>query len=209
MKNFIPKILSRLKYIFLTPQDQTLGMPLKISISSDKVNTTFFHGENTQIMEGSHISDDSIVGANSYIGFNCIVTKTQIGSYVSIANNVAIGLGEHSLDAISTSSIFYDDPYATLTQLDTNIGPDVWIGQGSVIRRGVSLGLGAAVGALSFVNKDVPPYAVVAGSPAKIIKYRFNEKQREILDASKWWECTAEEAKKKFVELNKELKAHE
>jgi tetrahydrodipicolinate N-succinyltransferase len=70
----------------------------------------------------------------------------------------------------------------------TQIGNDVWLGNNVMIRAGVTIGTGAVVGMGSIVTKDVPPYAIVAGNPAKIIRYRFDEETIEKLLASKWWE---------------------
>jgi len=73
---------------------------------------------------------------------------------------------------------------------------DVWIGASSVIRRGITVGNGAVIGANSFVNHDVPSFAVVAGSPAKIIKYRFESDVIDKINNSKWWDYPLEEARK-------------
>jgi len=72
------------------------------------------------------------------------------------------------------------------------IGNDVWIGCNSTILRGVTIGNGAVIGANSLVNKDVPPYAIVVGSPAKIIKYRFDEEIIQALLKIKWWDYPLE-----------------
>lgn len=157
--------------------------------------------DRVDIQKGCIISPDSIIGKYTYIGFNTNITKSVIGNYCSIASLVSIGDGEHPLDDISTNSIFYEQSYATLTQKDCIIGNDVWIGTQSVIRRGVKIGDGAVVGANSFVNKDVPDFAVVAGSPARIIKYRFVEKIRSVIKESKWWELDIEYARKKIIKL--------
>ena len=66
-------------------------------------------------MGGTQISSDSQIGDYTYIGFNCFITKAIIGRYCSIANCVKIGQGEHNINRISTSSLFYRDPYQTLT----------------------------------------------------------------------------------------------
>jgi len=84
--------------------------------------------------------------------------------------------------------------YQELTQLDCCIEHDVWIGSGATIRRGVTLGIGCVVGANAFVNRDVPPFAVVGGVPAKILKYRFPQEMIEKILASKWWTYEIEEA---------------
>jgi virginiamycin A acetyltransferase len=153
------------------------------------------------IMYGSNVSTDSVIGDYTYIGFNCFVTKAEIGRYCSIANNISIGLGEHDLNQISTSSYFYDNAYQKLTEKKCTIGNDVWIGVDSIIRRGVTIGNGAVIGANSFVNQDVPDFAIVAGNPAKIIKYRFNTEQIEKINKSKWWQLNLIEAKKVISEI--------
>ena len=146
------------------------------------------HGENIQIQTGSRVDGSSEVGGNTYIGCYCYITRAKIGRYVSIANNVSIGQGEHQLDRISTSSLFYKDPWSMLTSKDCEIGSDVWIGVDAVILRGVKIGTGAVIAANAVVTKDVPDFAVVAGVPARIIKYRFTESQILKILASNWWE---------------------
>ncbi len=148
------------------------------------------------VMLSSNVSQDSIVGDYTYIGFNCFVTKAEIGRYCSIANNVSIGLGEHDLNRVSTSSYFYDNAYEKLTEKKCIVGNDVWIGVDSIIRRGVNVGNGAVIGANSFVNEDVPDFAIVAGNPAKVIKYRFTPEQVQKINNSKWWLLSLTEAKK-------------
>ena len=83
-----------------------------------------------------------------------------------------------------------------MTEKSCIIKNDVWIGVDSVIRRGVTIGNGAVVGANSFVNKDVPDFAVVGGSPARILKYRFDEPLRRKILASEYWLYAPDEAKK-------------
>jgi acetyltransferase-like isoleucine patch superfamily enzyme len=109
------------------------------------------------------------------------------------------------MNRISTNSLFYDSPYTELTQLDCTIEDDVWIGVDSIIRRGVKIGIGAVVGANSFVNKDVPPFAIVAGNPARIIGSRFNDaKQKKILQ-SKWWLSSFKEAQDTIKDLERHV----
>ncbi|MFW2555403.1 CatB-related O-acetyltransferase [Aliarcobacter butzleri] len=152
-------------------------------------------------MEGTvtdHLTD---IGSYCYIGRYCYLTKVKIGNYCSIANNVSIGQGEHNLNKISTNSIFYENAFEELTKDDCEIGNDVWIGVDSIIRRGVKIGNGAVIGANSVVTKDVPSYAIVAGSPAKIIRYRFEQDKMELIENSKWWRTSPLEVKKIFKEL--------
>ena len=85
----------------------------------------------------------------------------------------------------------------------TIIGNDVWLGAGCIINQGVKIGDGAVVGAGSFVNKDVEPFSIVVGSPAKLLKYRFDEDVREAIVKSGYWDKNPEEAKQSLNELNK------
>lgn len=152
-------------------------------------------------IRNSKVDKYTSVGDYTYIGDRCTVTKAQIGRYVSIGNNVTIGPGEHDLAMFSTSGWFYDSPFDILCEKDCVIGNDVWIGVDSIIRRGVKIGNGAVVGANSFVNKDVPDFAIVAGNPAKIIRYRFEPEVQKRIIASDWWNKDLDEAKLIFQNL--------
>jgi acetyltransferase-like isoleucine patch superfamily enzyme len=143
--------------------------------------------------------NNSEIKSYTYLGKNCLVQNTSIGKFCSIANEVLIGVGNHPLDLLSTSPLFYrlhNPLQIRLIKKDLDIieykpidiGNDVWIGTRSIIMDGVSIGHGAVVAANSVVTKDIPPYAVVGGVPAKIIKYRFEEKKVVELIESKWWE---------------------
>lgn len=135
------------------------------------------------------------IGEYTYIGDRTeILNCERIGRYVSISHDVKIGLENHILNAISTSPVFYSRNRGWI-DFDTNeeniptiIENDVLISANAMIMSGITIGTGAVIGAGAFVNKDVPPYAIVAGVPAKIIRYRFDEKTIERLLSSKWWE---------------------
>jgi acetyltransferase-like isoleucine patch superfamily enzyme len=208
---------SLFKRVFLGKKPQTppvLEMPLKQSLHSDVFKPpfeapkpAFLAGENIQVMARSIVSADSRIGSNSYIGYNCCVTRTEIGHYVSIANNCTLGPGEHPLDAVSTSSLFYENAWETLTARPLTIGHDTWIAEGCIIRRGVSIGIGAAIGANSFVNADVPAFAIVAGSPAKVIRMRFSPEQIAMILTSQWWLLPLDQAKIKVAQLEAAFKA--
>lgn len=143
------------------------------------------------------IDSASEVGKNTFIGRYSAVTKAKIGNYCSIGTNVLIGPGEHLLDKVSTSSLFYSgDAYSVLTEKSIEIGNDVWIGANAVILRGIRIGDGAVIAAGAVVTKTVPDFAVVAGVPAKIIKYRLPEQSREKITASKWWDKDLDAAKR-------------
>lgn len=155
------------------------------------------------IMKGSQISEDSVVGDYTYIGYSCYVTKSEIGRYCSIANNVSIGSGEHNLNKISTSAMFYENTYEALTEKDCVIGNDVWIGVDCIIRRGVHIGHGAVIGANSFVNQDVPDFAIFVGNPARLIRYRFSSELIKRIKDSSWWDMDYEEASNVIANLSK------
>ena len=139
---------------------------------------------------------DSKLGRYSYVGYDSEVINCEIGAFCSIANGFITGGAKHPLDWVSTSPVFYNVGSGTGHHLGnlpiektakTIIGNDVCIGSRAIIMQGVNVGTGAAIGAGAVVTKDVPPYAVVAGCPAKIIKYRFNDDIINKLLKSQWW----------------------
>jgi len=124
------------------------------------------------------------VGEYSYVGKNTdVLSGVSIGRYCSIASNVTIGAPQHRLDAFTTFEL-----WSALEIPGTVIEHDVWIGCNAVIMAGVTICTGAVVGAGAIVTKNVPPYAIVVGNPAHIMRYRFDEGKIARLLASKWWE---------------------
>ena len=126
--------------------------------------------------------------------------KVSIGSFCSISKNVRIITGGiHPSDWVSTFPIrnylgipFPYDGMPT-SKGEINIGHDVWIGTGVTILSGVTIGSGAIIAACSVVTKDIAPYSVVAGVPAKVIKYRFTPDQINELLKIKWWEWSQQD----------------
>jgi acetyltransferase-like isoleucine patch superfamily enzyme len=138
----------------------------------------------------------SAIDRYSFVGYNCDIFHTSIGPFCSIANNVAIGGGEHPMEWVSMSPVFYSgrdsiskkfSEYSRSPHLETKIGADVWVGHGAKIRQGVSIGVGAVIGMGSVVTKDVPPYSIVVGSPAKVVRFRFDNGTKDRLLSSEWW----------------------
>ena len=136
------------------------------------------------------------VGKYCYIRSGAQFNHAIIGNYCSFAADVQIGGMEHPLYEYSTSAKLFADK--CIANKDTIIGNDVWVAAGAIIRQGVKIGDGAVIGANSFVNKDVPPYAIVAGSPAKIIKYRFDDDIKKAIQDSHYWDFAPQEAKQKL-----------
>ncbi|EFK96822.1 transferase hexapeptide repeat containing protein [sediment metagenome] len=132
---------------------------------------------------------------------------TTIGKFSSIGKNSRLGIGQHPTNMISTNLVFYKNnpisnkwvkPIAYEEYKPIHIGNDVWVGEASMIMGGVNVGDGAIIAARSVVTKDVPPYAIVAGVPAKIVKYRFDEETIKYLMDLKWWNLPDENIEKKL-----------
>lgn len=146
----------------------------------------------TEIAEGVFVGDFACIGRHTYIQRGSEVLSAKIGNFCSIGTNCHIGMFEHPIENISTSSRLYlrmlkNNEFYNDIPAPAKIGSDVWLGSNSTILGGIVVGDGAVIAAGAVVTRDVPPYAVVAGVPAKIIKYRFKpEKVQELLKI-KWW----------------------
>jgi acetyltransferase-like isoleucine patch superfamily enzyme len=141
----------------------------------------------------------SDLGMYSYIAKNSQISRTKIGKFCAIGPNVQMGLGTHPTSTfVSIHPAFYSTlKQTTITFSDKDlftehsqitIGNDVWIGANVVIADGVTIGDGAIVAAGAVVTKNVEPYQIVGGVPAKFIKNRFTDEQIKFLKEFKWWD---------------------
>lgn len=139
------------------------------------------------------------IGDYTYIANSSTFLNTMLGKFCSIGPGVRCGLGTHPTHTfVSTHPVFFStECQAQITFSDQSyfqellpikIGNDVWIGSNAIIIDGVKIGDGAIIAAGAVVNRDVPPYAVVGGIPARIIKYRFSAENIEFLLKYQWWE---------------------
>jgi acetyltransferase-like isoleucine patch superfamily enzyme len=196
--------------------------------NANKLNRTVIVDRNT-LLEGDNIvgKNSSIKGSNvgfkSYIGDNCRIDNTSIGKYSCISHNVVVVQGTHPISSfVSIHPCFYDSAFINsyvkqnkfdkFKYLDKNkkiacsIGNDVWIGFGALIMSGVSVGDGAVIGAGSVVTKNVEPYSIVAGVPARVIRYRFSQDIISKLLKIQWWNwdySKISEQKNLFADIEK------
>jgi len=160
---------------------------------------------------------DSSLGAHTYINGHgsTAIYRCHIGRFCSIGEDAVLGPPEHPVSWLSTHPFafsrpehvpgFYQvpefarlapdgqpaasgQPLMPLTEPHTRIGHDVWVGVGAFVKRGVSVGHGAIIAAHAVVTRDVPPYAIVAGMPARVLKLRFPEPIIERLLKLQWWQ---------------------
>ncbi len=188
-------------------------------------NDTEFEGKN--LLFGNTRITSSFMGRASYLAKNCDLGKVSIGRYTAIGPEVCNVRGTHPAHEFAAihpcfystmkqcgftyarEQLFEEYAFADKEKKFLNvIGNDVWIGQRAMLMQGVTIGDGAVVAAGAFVNKDVPPYAIVGGVPAKIIGWRFEEAEREFLLQLKWWEKDEEwiEQHAKYFESVQSLK---
>lgn len=195
IKKIIKYIINSVRLIFLRRKDVFLDPSGSYSRSKfSRHSKIYAHTE----------FNDSFIGYYSYINSECVLNNVEIGNFTSIASKTEVICGTHPIDRISTHPIFYSTRkqvgitfvsnqivnefrYVKGTLKSSIIGNDVWIGYNVKILEGVKIGDGAIVLAGAIVTKDVEPYSIVGGVPARHLKYRFNIEERELLKSFQWW----------------------
>ena len=147
-------------------------------------------------------------GDYSYVCNGCQIIYAEIGKFCSIASHVRINPGNHPLNRAALHHFTYRSSSYNLAETDDIaffnwrrahkiiIGHDVWIGHGAIVLPGVTIGTGAAIGAGAVVTKDVAPFTVVAGVPAKVIRRRVSKETETGLMRIQWWDWSREQLKK-------------
>jgi acetyltransferase-like isoleucine patch superfamily enzyme len=197
------KIIKKIRKIILINRiNNKYKCDISLKVNIDKESK--FEGRNS-VFSGTSITQSEI-GYATYISSFCSFHKTKIGRYCSIAPQVKVIAGNHPTSKhVSTHPIFFTEKsFSGLVFEHTNtfneysytnsdgdllceIGNDVWIGEDVKIKNGVIIGDGAIIATGAVVCEHIPPYAIVGGVPAKIIKYRFNEVDIKYLLDLQWW----------------------
>lgn len=160
-------------------------------------------GQQCEVL-GHSVLEYSSLGDFSYVGEYCTMADAQIGRFVAIANQVRIGAPNHPMDRASQHRITYCPEYYSLHATRDHdffarrredkvvIGHDVWIGHGVIVLPGVTVGDGAVLAAGAVVTKDVAPYSIVGGVPAKRLRSRFTDSVVNELQRIAWWDWPLE-----------------
>lgn len=201
----------------------------KFRIVKCSIKGTRFEGANR--VGKRSVLDNSTIGYGTYIDRDSMLCNCMVGKYCSVSGNVHVVQGVHPIsDWVTTHPAFYslngqsgvvytdkdefdEYKYADESMHEAVIGNDVWIGYGAIILSGVTIGNGAVIAAGAVVTEDVPPYAIVGGVPAKVIRYRFESDEIEFLQKFEWWDKDKEWIRsnsksfkniKQFMELHSE-----
>ncbi|WP_181397628.1 CatB-related O-acetyltransferase [Gracilibacillus dipsosauri] len=184
------------------------------AIKDSNIDTT------SRVCSASQIVNSKL-GKYSYIGNYCRLNSVVVGKFCSIADGCVIGGASHPMEWVSTSPVFHNgknilrknfSTHSFQTNKETIIENDVWIGSNCLIKSGVKIQNGAVVGMGSIVTKDIGPYEIWAGNPAKLIRKRFDDEKIKHLLQINWWDWEEEMLTKNakyFNNVNKLLKVKE
>lgn len=202
MLQYLPSLLSPKKF---------LGKGVSLTALWDK-RTTF--SKTAILCRGAKIQNVTI-GNYTRVGIDVEVNNARVGNFSRIGRNTIIGPGSHPMNLLTSHNIFYKKNKAWKERQEwvadvgfdeekvTEIGNDVWVGLNSIIMDGVKVGDSAIIGAGAIVTKDVPPFAIVGGVPAKVIKYRYPQEMIDRLMEIAWWNLPDEEITKRIELFHK------
>ena len=191
---------ARQEYLAWKYRDLKLRIGMNCSLYKVKLGKSVYLGNFVTLHNSS-------LGDHSYVNGLARIKNTTVGKYCSIAPGVKIVLGAHPTDLISMHPAFYSvitpvETFADKQYFDeyreVKTGNDVWIGEDVVIHGGVTIGDGAVIAARAVVTKDVEPYSVVGGVPAKFIKFRFSPERIAELQQIRWWDRDEKWIKENF-----------
>lgn len=152
-------------------------------------------GKGNRFERDARVESVAEIGNHNYFSFRVMIGNARIANYCSFGPDVKIGQSQHSVDYFTTSQKVSRRAIGfSMLKNKAEIGNDVWLGANVVVMQGVKIGDGAVVGANAVVTKDIPPYAIAVGIPAKVVRYRFPEETVYALKQSKWWDYDVEQA---------------
>lgn len=162
------------------------------------------------IIQRNNMIFSANIGRFTYTGKNFTAWHCDIGKFCSISWNVSIGGANHDYSRVTTHSFLYSNDFHLMGENEgynrfnnkCEIGNDVWIAANACICRNVKIGNGAVIAAGAVVTKDVEPYTIVAGVPARPINKRFSQEIIDILQKSQWWDLPKEVIKENFDLFN-------
>lgn len=206
--SYLVKIKSGLRSanIIRLAKDGSISKAAKIkdAVISGKVTI----GAGCKVVDGVTLVGQNRISIGEYTSINgpatdifAAVNTVSVGKFCSIARHVSIQEYNHDFNRLSSYFMFHnifgeDREKDFSSKGSVVIGNDVWIGAHSVVLSGVTIGDGAVVGANSVVTSDVPPYAIVSGTPARVIRFRFPEEVIAELNALKWWDWPIEKIRR-------------
>lgn len=211
-RKLINKIVSFVENHNILDIDEGYRIHPSVILRNTRVSRKVSIGERCKIINGIRLMGHAPISIDRYTSLNgpntdirALINPVSIGAFCSIARGVNIQEFNHNYTSLSTYhihlNIFKEDRKKDVNSKGAiEIGNDVWIGAQCVILSGSRIGDGAIVAANSVVSGYIPPYSIVGGSPAKVIKYRFSEKVIESLLKLKWWEWPEEK-----IKLHREL----
>ena len=182
------------------------------TVRPDAVLTNTRLGVWTEIGERCTLENASF-GDYAYCMADCIIQNTEVGKFANIAAMVRLGPTSHPLDRPTLHHFTYrrmaygfaatDDEafFAARATRVLNIGHDTWIGHGAIVMPGLTVGNGAVIGAGSVVTRDVEPWTIVAGNPARLIRRRFSPEVAEAMERIRWWDWSHDELQQRLEDF--------